>query len=130
MAKEQLGSNTQFTTAGLGVTYIKEWLYAYSGSIAVDNTETDLLNFNTGATFAVCSWEGGYNNTSNDDYSFVAYINGILVARFIHDLKVGNTSQPRKLLIPPNSLVRITGQNTANTNTNAIWSHIIGRVYA
>jgi len=128
-----LGSNTQFSGAGLGVYYINgiknKYLYAYSGSVNVDTTETDLLNFQTGNSIGMCSWEGGYNSTTNADYSFVAYINGILVARFIHDLKSNVSGQPRTLLLPPNSLVRITGQNTGDSSTNAIWSHIIGKVH-
>ena len=53
MSKTKIGSNAQYTSAGLGLTTIGKHCYAYSGEFTADTTSTTVLNFTTGKGYIV-----------------------------------------------------------------------------
>ena len=132
MSKTKAGSNSQFTSAGKGLTVIGEHCYAFSGMTDVDNTETDLLLFQSPKQYI----EGKLNITNSgnlsfdEDFYFKVYFNGIIVyAVLLEQAKVLNTSPYIPLLIPPLTEVKITADNVSDTDTRSMSCQIIGKVY-
>jgi len=123
------GINEQFSSAGKSVIYIGKHLYALSGNVTTDNNAADLLNFKTGNSYAYCDWEIGYGGQTGDDYQWILYLNEIAISSIVQDQSKLLGDLPRKILIPPQSTVRITGANVSDTTNNAIWAVVVGRVY-
>ena len=61
MAKEQFGSNAQFTGSGLGISTIGKHLYGYSGARTIasgGSADTTMLDFATGKYYVGLFWTG------------------------------------------------------------------------
>ena len=122
-------------STGLGIRFIGKHCYGYSGTISVADTETDLINSNSGSNYIVASWSVFYIEPSGaaDDYRFRLYFNGEVIASLqLGEQRVSNpnvTSNVSDFVIPPRTHIKITGENVADTSTNVIASTIIGRVY-
>ena len=117
---------------GKGLNYIADHGYAFSGSIAIDNTETTLLLFDTGPSTLVGHIQFNIVQDTPDDYFYRVNINDELVTGY---LSIGaqqgtDANNALQILIAPYSKVEITAQNVTDTSSNGIVATVIGRVYA
>jgi len=117
---------------GTSVNYIGEHAYGYSGTVAVSNSDVNLLDFSTPSNSYIVGKVQFFGLTlSNDDIEHSVIINGEKVITVISSQTVG-TSEPDSwipVLLPPQSTIKITGKNAqsgTSINTAAIF---VGRVY-
>ena len=134
MAKTRIGSNAIFSGPQKGLTTIGEHCYAYSGAVANDGgNETTLLEFNTGKGYIKGTIQTGTSHTGDhgDTFRFRIYFNGQVVYDFLDDgaQYYVDPHIPLNVIIPPLTLVKVTGDNTASTSVKLIEAIVTGRVY-
>jgi len=117
---------------GLGIRYVGEYCYAYSGEISVANTELALLEFTAGAGVISAKVQVGSKAAENEDYLMQIYFNDVVVfGNTFHQqgatyVDIANTVP---LIIPPFTIVKVTLANVADTDSRAWTVGLTGRVY-
>jgi len=125
---EELPPDASTASTGLRVNYLKNWVYAYSGTFNPTASATTYLNFTSGSGIIVGDLEinADWAGTGGNNITIEVYFNAI---RIIFERDVANDFVPGdatyKLIIPPFTKVQIdlTG-STAPANAN-----FTGRVY-
>ena len=100
-------TSASVASTGTSLRTIGNHIYGYSGALSVANTETDLINSNSGSGYIVGNWAIFYIEPSgaSDDYRFRLYFNQVLVASVqlgqqrVNDANV--TSSVSNIIIPP-----------------------------
>jgi len=123
--------NASVAATGLGIRYIGQYCYAYSGEVAVANTELALLEF-TSSGIIVGELQVGSNSAENEDYEMKIYFNDqIIFSNTFHQQGATyvNIASAIPLIIPPYTNVKVTLDNIADTDSR-IWTvGITGKVY-
>jgi len=121
------------TIVGLELQYTQDnrQCYAYSGSVDVTNTETDLLHMDVGSGFIVAMVQFNYIESSGDDFKYSIYLNDLVVQGYFVGGSGATTTADNfvKLLVPPHTTVRCTAQNITSSTGRAQAVSFIGRVY-
>ena len=132
MAKLKIGANTIFAGGSKAFSFIDDRIYGYTGAVNADNNETTLFESQTGKAYAVAKFQPVYFSTSStDDATFILKFNGVNV--YTCTVTSSTTDTPFQLvdlIIPPLTLVTLTGYNRTDTSTIAIGGIFTGRVYA
>jgi hypothetical protein len=123
------GSNPSGT--GGSINYIGDFAYAYSGPITVNNNQTTLIKFTTGASLFVGTFRPSYTTSTSDNYGWTIKINDEIIgySEFISATPQGSITSEFDLIIAPFSKVEIVAQNTEDTDNNDVAALITGRVY-
>ena len=133
MAKTRIGSNAQFTSAGLGLNIVKDRCYGYSGQHILNNSSATHFEFSTGKY----SIEGMYqitydmtNMVANTMTGFDVYLNGVYVAELKSTYQDGEATVPLPfyVFIPPLSTFKIVAytQRTSNIPSYGVF---IGKIH-
>jgi len=132
MSKTKTGANAQFTSAGKGLTVIGKHCYGYSGLVEVEGSEKECLLFQTGKEYIVGDAQICYFQTGEtDNIKFMISFNNIEVQTVqITDSTAYTPYEKIKLIIPPLTLVKITGKNVSSGGTRDIGVSFTGRVYS
>ena len=129
---EGVGYGPQFTSStGLGINYIGNHCYAFSGSVVNGDGDTNtLLEFITSNSYMMSKFEVGFGLRANDDSRIEISINGVDVAanQYNNTFEVADT-RTFKLLIPPLSNVKCQVVKVSGTTEIPIFMWITGRVY-
>ena len=122
--------SASIASTGKGIRYVGNWAYAYSGIIAVSNSEKTLLDFTSGAGVIVMQGEAFNPSQSNDDLIFKIYMNDVIVqADTMWNVQFYYGPTGPNLIIPPLTHVKVTCENlTAATNRDVNYL-LTGRVY-
>jgi len=127
MAKKRIAT---FLGTQKGVSLIKDHCYAYSGIVSVTDSETTLLEFNTGDNYYVGQYQPNYETLSGDDFKFLVYLNEILISSLqISASRDFTPYEEIELVIPPLTTVKITAQNETGSTATDILALFTGRVY-
>ena len=119
--------------AGVGniLNYIGKYAYAYSGTVDVDNNETIMLKFATGNQGIIAKVQFGNALFNSLDYKFTVQINSevvaIAIANFANTAPT-TTEGGLSVIIPPNSEVKITGQNVESSATKSWTASLTGEI--
>tara|TARA_Y100001963_G_C6528920_1_gene330146 strand:- start:192 stop:578 length:387 start_codon:yes stop_codon:yes gene_type:complete len=116
---------------GKGINYIGEHAYAYSGTIAADNNNTEMLKFSTGTAYIVAKVQFFELTVSNDNIQHTIEINGEDVITVLSSQTVG-VSEPDQwipILLPPYSNIRVLAKNAQGSGDLDSGVAIVGRVY-
>jgi len=128
MAK--LGSNTQFTGAGKGLTVIDNHCYAYSGSITSTDSTTPItfLHYTTGKTLQKHVFQM-YDETILTHQRIIQIkINGVTVLKSNYDsTDSAFHNEIYMLLIPPLSDVEVLAN--INGGNYPMYISMTGRIY-
>jgi len=104
-----------------------------SGLVAVDNTETDLLNSKTGKYYAKVKvlFSYGISTLDGDNYVYRIRFNGVVVWQHIVDHSLAQYSflSMIPIILPPNTEVRCTAENTTDTTEHNQIVTLAGKVY-
>jgi len=117
---------------GLGIRYVGEFAYAFSGNIEITNaprTSADIpmLDFTTGAGILVGTICFTEDSVGNDEVYFEITINGESVILVKYDATPPNEiSIPYPITIPPLSHVQVKWGCSGNDTATA-W--LTGRIY-
>lgn len=130
MAKTNIGSNASFSGPQKGLTIIGDHCYAYSGSVTIDTSPTDFVNFTTGKYYSVVKLQIDSTAGSGNNLDFLVKMNGNIIVEneIANDYQVYPAfSNALELIIPPLTEVQINGAvATAPKN----WTLVLtGRVY-
>ena len=130
---EGVGYGPQFTASvGKTLNYIGNHAYAMSGVVGANDDETTLLEFTTASeSYLIGIFQFQYNlPNEGDDMFYQIYMNETLVdgisATSSSDI---DYSIPRKLLIPPNTTLKVTAENKGGSTSRDQLVHFVGRVY-
>ena len=125
--------NASVAATGLGIRYIRDFAYGYSGTVTISHTtgEVALLEFTSGSGFikAEVRIVSGENNDS--DYNSRVYLNDLLVANTRSDLRYTYQGFDRPLifLIPPETKVKITQERLTGSGDVDYFGVLLGGVY-
>jgi len=130
---EGVGYGPQYTSdAGLGLNYIGNHAWALSGKVVVDDNAGNLLDFTTGSNYIDAQIMFFYDDLDQGDNMYFAVY---LSEQLIYSTEMSNAvdqagqQQPVRIIIPSFTRLRITGQNTTDTNSHNIGATMRGRVY-
>ena len=135
MPPEAVPSNASVASTGLGIRYIGQHCYAYSGRITASSTTGTYLEFTTGSGYIVGEMQFNgylqYDNISLRQGAFQIQLNGEYVA----ELEVADNAEDmpfsvtQKVIIPPLTKVEITARADDNDADNFATITLVGRVY-
>jgi hypothetical protein len=114
---------------GLGIKYIGDWIYAFSGDIvdgASGSAATPMLDFTTGSGVIIGQIGFTEEGIANDNVFFKVNINGVTVINVAYDTAPTYTNVVYPITIPPFSDVLIKW-GCSGTETGTAW--LTGRVY-
>ena len=122
---------------GLGIRYIGEHAYAYSGLLAVSADVTTVLEFTTGSGYIIGEFQV---NAGYDDDNAAGAATPTLANILFNDLSIGligcggqtpdrrPSSITQKVVIPPNT--KVTGTLDSTATADQYYSlTFVGRVY-
>ena len=133
MAKKQIAT---FLGTGKHLSIAGSHAFAYSGVVSVDNSETEMLNFQSENNYIVGGWFAHFNQLTGDplaseDFRFILYLNGLQIAAIeTNDSQGSSRNSIQDIIIPPNTNVKVTGRNYTGSVTEPCGVVITGRVYA
>jgi len=119
---------------GLGIRYIGEHAYAFSGTVTVAGTTVTALSFTTGAGYIVGKFYLNYNSSGFGAGERIGYsieLNGEEVVEAIYGDNVQSpTTAPYdvQLVLPPHTVceVKLTTSDSSDIGMGMVFS---GRVY-
>ena len=123
--------SASIASPGLGLRYIGNHCYAFSGVKNVVNVELSLLEFTSGAGYIVATLQYHYGNSDSRDAQYKFYLNDVECIRGLHggSIQAAEMEQTWAIVIPPLSKVTITGKNVTDDSGMGLSANITGRVY-
>jgi len=136
MATEAVPPNASVVSTGLGLRYLGNYCYAFSGEYNANDALQTELAFTSGsglihATFGFCGAVDPAQVNSGTNGLFRVNFNGLLVAQV--KLQTGEEDMPSAyemhLIIPPYTQVTVTNIDASSTSTFKQMVYLTGRVY-
>ena len=119
-------------TASIGkeLNVIGKHIYGLSGTKAVNNTESDLINYTSGNFYIVGTFQPSIHEDTSDNMFFKIYINALEVsATLIGSTTSGTPFEETEIIIPPFTNLRITCDNDSSSTGRSVAAVFTGRVY-
>ena len=119
------------TVTGLALQFTNDnkHAYAYSGIIAVNDTEKALLDFSTNSEYinAIIQFNGGATG-GGDNYNYRIRFNNIIIQEYVSNSNLDDLYEELKIIIPPFTHVQCTAQNATDASNNDQIVSLIGKV--
>jgi len=126
--KVKLGSNATFLGPQKGLAIVSDRCYAYSGEVSVTNSLKTLLEFQTESKVTVIEYFPIYFTNNSEDFLYTVNLNGQAIHAVVLNDQDNTPFVGIKLLIPPNTLVTVTGI-CIDAATRTIGALMTGRIY-
>jgi len=101
--------------------------YAYSGLVAVNNSETTLLEIKTTSEYISARTQFFYADNGTDPYVYKIYLDNVIIIQYRTwgttdtNGEYNNPPKDNDLIIPPFTTVKFTAENlAADTNENQL----------
>jgi len=121
------GSNPSGT--GSGLNYIGDHAYAYSGLVATSATPTNCLEFTTGNSYLVATFQPFYLGDSTNNIRWdVIFDSQIVAGSEVSSSRDSSPYEEINLIIPPYTHVEISMDNLSGGTEDA-GATLTGRVY-
>ena len=106
-------SGDTVTGQALQFTNDNKYCWAYSGVLAIDNTESTMLEFTTNSEYIIAEFNFTTTERTGDQLFGNIFMNELKLATSWSGLSTGNAepSYPVKLIIPPFTILKVTGDN-------------------
>ena len=121
--------SASIASTGLGIRYIGNYAYAYSGALAFNDVATTLLEFTTGSGILLMDLLYMRNDVDGLDSAHRLYLNDILIATFPLSSGGNDRDATSPFIFPPLTKVKIDIINTQNTSNGSGLVALTGRVY-
>jgi len=121
-------SGQTVTGEALQFTDDNKYAYAYSGKIAVNDTETTLLEFETNSSYIVANIQLEYFDAASDNMKYLVKINNVEVCVGIITGRTENWYNDLQIILPPNARILVTGINNNATGTRSIGATLTGKI--
>ncbi len=122
--------SASIASPGLGLRYIGNWAYAYSGAVedaASGGPDTDCLDFTSGSGIIVARVNWSTNYAGNEDMHLLINLNEIAVYQSALTTSNSVQDQPIDIIIPPFTRFNFKwGITTVTKNLSVL---LTGRVY-
>ena len=121
-----------FTGAAEALEIVGDHAYGYSGVLDIDNTETNMLNFQTGNFYFVGTIQFNYAERNGEAFMYRLYLNDSIVQAFADSGGSNAEPQPTNfidIIIPPYTEVKATAQNIVDTASRDQVCSMAGRIY-
>ena len=120
---EGVGYGPQNTASvGKDLHVIGKHIYATSGIVSVNGTETDLINSDTGNFYCTMkvTFGSGVIVDDSDDFTYRIRFNGEIIWQYTQDHSDAHYAWPSTLhiIIPPYTSVRFTAENTTDNTSH------------
>jgi len=105
--------------------------YAYSGVVAVDNTLTNVLEFNTNSEYLIVGIQFFKDSVTSENYEYKVIMNDVIIVHgeWTSPLEDNpNIPFPIELIIPPFTKCAVTLQNLSDTASRNWSTTLIGKV--
>jgi hypothetical protein len=124
------GSNPSGT--GSSINYVGEHAYANSGIVAVNNSETILLDFTTQNSYILAKVQFNLLADTADDMFYRVKINSEVTNGYLTQGAQQSTDSNNviPLFIPPYSRIIMTATNAGSSTNRDNICVVVGRVYA
>jgi len=133
MAKaEGIPPTASVVSPGLSVNYVGDWVFAYSGEIAVGSSagEVTLLEDVSGAGLIVGDYQFFYGTSATDEFIYKMYFNGLIgMSYMVTNLRESTPDVKIGVVLPPFTQIKLTAQNLSTDNARLQAATLIGRVY-
>lgn len=124
----ELPPDASTASTGLGLRYIGEHIYGYSGIVSVNDSETTMLETTSGSGYIVAKVT--FNGLgAAEDFDHFVYLNDQVVQLYRSEDRPARASNNIPLIIPPFSKLKLSAQNVTNTGGRDQVVSIVGRVY-
>jgi len=120
------------STSLSSIRYVADYAYALSGTVAVPNVETTLLDALSGMGVWDAIVQVSYGTPDSDNMQYKIYFNEVIVMQFSISgaVDVGNwQTMLYHFIIPPFTQIKVTAQNTTSVSSRIQTASITGRVY-
>ena len=116
-------SGQTLTGNALQFTDDNKHAYVFSGQIGLTNTINDLLSFTTNSEYLNSKIQVTNGSGAGDDFIYEIKFNGVVVCNWYYNSVDTPPEQPFSLIIPPFTLVEITGDNLggATARNHTAW---------
>jgi len=128
MARTKIGSNATFSGTQKGLSIVSDWCYAYSGEVSVTNVLKTLLEYQTESKITMIEYYPIYFTNHSEDFLYTVNLNGQSIHAVVLNDQDNAPFVGIKLLIPPNTLVTVTGI-CLDASTRTIGALMTGRIY-
>ena len=119
-----------FTGPSEALEILGNHIYGYSGVVAVDNVETNLINYNSGNFYIVGTFQPSIHEDTSDNMFFKIYIAGAEVsATLIGSTTSGTPFEETELILPAYTNLTITCENDSTSNARDVTAVFTGRIY-
>jgi len=129
---EGIPPTASVASVGPGIRYVGNYAYALSGIIDTDNSETTFLDFTSGVGVIVADINVCYPVDSGLDFMMKLYFNDVIVQQYLivrEFATMRGWGAGLAMIIPPFTLVKLTGANVTSGATEELIASIAGRVY-
>tara|TARA_R100001086_G_scaffold108972_1_gene55221 strand:- start:344 stop:739 length:396 start_codon:yes stop_codon:yes gene_type:complete len=118
---------------GSNINYIGKHAYVYSGIVGVNNSETTLLDFTTGAGLYIDAKIQLMNATSsNEDFKYTIKANEEIIFEYKFTQTTGNSylsDLPLLMILAPQTRIQVLAINETSGTPRDHTANITGRVY-
>ena len=118
---------------GLGIRYVGNWTYAYSGVVLCNDDPNPLIEFTSGRSIVVANFQFNYAQEIDEKFEFALYLNSIQVQEYLQrssdDPAASSPHNLIPIIIPPFTFVQAIAKNKSNSNARAMVCSMTGRVY-
>jgi len=119
-----------FTGTALALEVMADHIYGYSGVQAVDGTETDLINYDSGNFYIVGTFQPSIHVDTSDNMFFKIYIGDKEVsATLIGSTTSGTPFEETELILPPYTNLKISCANDSQNLARNVAAVFTGRIY-
>jgi len=128
-------ASASVSAVGLGIRYVQDWAYAYSGTINVTATPINLLEFTSGSGVLVAQLKVMQSTAAaeGDDVLASLLFNGQYIFRMVLGKNAfqefdPNSATATEIIIPPQTLVQVELDNLSGSDAD-MSALLTGRVY-
>ena len=124
--------SASIASIGKSIRYIGDYVYAYSGEIAVPSSlgEVTLLEDMSGSGLIVGDYQFFYGTSATDEYIYKMYFNGLIgMSYMVTNLRESTPDVKIGVILPPFTQIKLTAQNLSTDNGRLQAATLIGRVY-
>jgi len=127
------GTQSTFSGSSKSIVVIGDFCYGYSGLLNIDDTETTMLESTTGNYTSVVRIQFGNLESTGQDFLFQMYLNDQLVAALVTRTAIttakSGTESGVKMVIPPYTTIKVTGDNKESSTAKNWVCNLSGRIY-
>ena len=123
--------STTFTGGSPALSIVGDYCYAYSGSVAVDGSATEMLNFHSSDNITKCLFEihGVFSQIGQNQIRVLVEFNNVTVIDTYFDASLDMGYLDKSILvIPPLTNVKISMSQASGSDRN-MQVTLTGRIY-